>query len=172
MSIILPYKGILPTIDDTAFVASSAAVTGDVTIGAQSTAWFNAAIRGDVNTVRIGSRTNIQDGAVVHVSRYDGGETVIGDGITIGHLALIHACELQDDCFVGMKACVMDNAIVETGAMVAAGALVTPGKIIKSGELWMGSPARYVRPISDDERQEIAANAQNYVDLGQQYKSE
>lgn len=167
-----PYKNILPTIAGDSFVAPSADITGDVIIGSECSLWFNVAIRGDVNFIRIGNRVNIQDGSVVHVSRYDGGDTIIGNDITIGHMALIHACELQDGCFIGMKAMVMDRAVVEAGAMVAAGSLVPPGKIVKAGQLWMGSPARYVRDLTEDDYAEMKANCQNYVDLGNQYRKE
>lgn len=170
--IIMPYKGIVPKISKTAFIAPGATVTGDVEIGDKSSVWFNCTVRSDVNFIRIGNRTNIQDGTVIHVSRHDNGETLIGDNITIGHMALIHACTLEDDCFVGMKACVMDHVIVESGAMVAAGALVTAGKVVKSGELWMGAPAKFVRTISSDEKAEIAANAQNYEDQSRLYLKE
>ncbi len=167
-----PYTNTLPQISSETFIAPSADIIGDVEIGSQSGIWFNTTIRGDVSTIRIGDRVNIQDGSVVHVSRYDGGQTIIGNDITIGHMALIHACELQDGCFIGMKAMVMDHAVVEAGAMVAAGSLVPPGKVVKSGQLWMGSPARYTRDLTDDDRAEMVANCQNYVDLAAQYRKD
>src|SRR5690606_27614238 len=123
---------------------------GDVTVGAETGIWFGCVLRGDVDRIRIGARTNIQDGTVVHVSHRDG-PTVIGDEVTVGHLALLHACTLEDRSFVGMKACVMDGAVVESGAMVAAGALVTPGKRVPSGQLWAGSPARPMRDLTEAE---------------------
>ncbi|MBL4613247.1 MAG: gamma carbonic anhydrase family protein, partial [Magnetovibrio sp.] len=116
MAILLPHHGVSPKIDDAAFVAQTAVVTGDVEIGADSGIWYGCVMRGDVNCIRIGQGVNIQDGTVVHVSRPFA--TVIGDRVTIGHMALIHACTLEPDSFVGMKACVMDGAVVETGALV------------------------------------------------------
>lgn len=137
-SVILPFKNILPRIAAGVFVAPTAAVIGDVEIGEDSSIWFGCTVRGDVNNVVIGKRTNIQDGTVIHVSNSLQG-TYIGDDVTVGHMALLHACTIEDGAFVGMKACVMDGAVVEAGAMVAAGALVTPGKRVPKGQLWAGS---------------------------------
>src|SRR5579872_4659787 len=141
MPLILPYKGeynpkgISPTISPQAFVAPGAAVVGDVQIGADSGIWFGCVVRGDVNIVRIGRRTNVQDGTVIHVTRRTG-PTIIGDGVTIGHSALLHACTLHDHCFVGMRATIMDGAVVESGGWLAAGALLTPNKRVPRGQLW------------------------------------
>lgn len=165
---ILAYRGILPNIADSAFVAPGAFVIGDVAIGAGSNIWFGCVIRGDVNIVRIGERTNLQDGTVIHVSRKRCG-THIGNDITVGHMALLHACTLEDGCFIGMRATIMDESIVEEGAMVAAGALVTPGKRVGRNELWAGVPARRVREMSADERAEIAETAPHYVRLAGHY---
>ncbi|MBM3566303.1 MAG: gamma carbonic anhydrase family protein [Alphaproteobacteria bacterium] len=171
-ALILPYKGILPKIDKTCFLAPTAAVMGDVEIGAETGVWFAVTIRGDMNVIRIGRRVNIQDGTVVHVDSRKYG-TFIGDNVTIGHGAIIHACTLESDSFVGMQACVMDGAVVERGAMVAAGALVPPGKIVKAGQLWAGSPARFVRQCGEKENMmiervppEYRALAQRYLDAG------
>ncbi|KAF1852281.1 hypothetical protein Lal_00013677 [Lupinus albus] len=142
------FNGILPTVDPTAFIAETAAVIGDVAIGANSSIWYGCTVRGDVNEIRIGARTNIQDGTVIHVAS-EGQGTYIGDDITVGHMALLHACTLEDGCFIGMKACILDGAYVESRAMVAAGALVTPGKRVTSGFLWAGSPARPVRELTE-----------------------
>lgn len=166
--IILPYKGKLPKIHPSAFIAPGAVVIGDVEIGAETNVWFGCVIRGDVNTIRIGSRTNIQDGTVVHVT-HKTAPTVIGSDITIGHKAIIHGCTLQDGSFVGMGATVMDAAVVETGGMLAAGALLTPNKRIKGGELWAGSPAKYFRDMSREESEFIYISAKHYVELGQNY---
>lgn len=165
-----PYNGIRPRIDASAYVAPTAVILGDVTIGAHSSIWHHVTIRGDVNTIRIGSGTNIQDGTVVHVSRTPSGQTVIGNNITIGHQALIHACELQDDCFIGMKACIMDGAVVESFAMVAAGSLVTPNKIVRRNELWMGSPARCVRTLTDADLAHMKENAAEYRMVAANYQ--
>lgn len=158
----------MPKIHSAAFIAPGAVVIGDVEIGAETNVWFGCVIRGDVNTIRIGARTNIQDGTVVHVTRKTG-PTVIGSGITIGHSALLHACTLEDNCFVGMRATVMDGAVVESGAMLAAGALVTPGKRIPTGQLWAGSPAKYFRAMTEEEKAYISISAKHYVELAKEY---
>ena len=166
---LLPFKGIMPLLAKDVYLASSAVIIGDVAIGAESSIWHHVTIRGDVNYIRIGARTNIQDGCVVHVNRVKGGHTIIGDDITIGHMALIHACELQDKSFVGMKACVMDGAVIESFGMLAAGALLSPGKIIRSRELWMGTPAKFVRHLTDGDLQRMAENSEEYRVLAKEY---
>lgn len=168
-AIILPYLGIHPTIHPDAFIAPGAVVIGDVHIGKDTNVWFGCVIRGDVNTIRIGERTNIQDGTVVHVTR-ETGPTVIGSGITIGHKALIHAATLEDHCFVGMGATLLDHAVVETGGFLAAGALLTPGKHVPTGQMWAGNPAKYFRDLKPEEVEFISISAQNYVDLAMDYK--
>ena len=158
----------MPTIADDAFIAPNAVIIGDVHIGSKSNVWFGCTIRGDVNHIRIGERTNIQDGTVIHVTRKVG-PTIIGSGITIGHSALLHACTLEDDCFVGMGATVMDDAVIESNGMLAAGALLTPRKRIESGQLWAGNPASYFRDLKPAEADFIPVSAQNYVELGAEY---
>ena len=169
-AIVRPYKGVIPRIAAGAFIAATAVVVGDVVIGRGSSRWYGTVVRGDVNEVRIGAGTNIQDGTVVHVSSTLQG-TFIGDDITIGHMALLHACTLEDGCFIGMKACVMDGAVVEGGAMVAAGALVPPGKCVPRGELWAGVPAKFMRALTGDEQAYIPHSASHYADLAQTYLS-
>lgn len=169
--IILPYKGVRPAIADGAFIAPNAAVIGDVVIGTGTGIWFGCTIRGDVHEIRIGENTNVQDGTVVHVTRGKSG-TYIGANITIGHNAVIHACRLEDGCFVGMSATVMDGVVVESGGMVAAGALVTPGKRVKKGELWAGSPARFLRHLSQEELDFFPVSAAHYADLAREYLQE
>lgn len=166
--ILLPHKEIQPRIAENVFVAPTATVIGDVEIGTDSNVWFGCVLRGDVNEIRIGERTNIQDGTIVHVSRETYG-TYIGSDITIGHMALIHACTLEDGCFIGMHATVMDGCVVESGAMVAAGALVTPGKKVTRHQLWAGSPAKPVRELSEADRTRMAATAPHYVSLAREY---
>ncbi len=168
--LILPYEAAFPKISPDAFIAQNAVIIGDVEIGSQSGIWYGCVIRGDVNEIRIGERTNIQDGTVLHVSG-NGQGTYLGNGITVGHMALVHACTVEDDAFIGMKACVMDGCYIESGAMVAAGALVTPGKRVKSGELWAGSPARYKRHLTEDDKKTAIYIVEHYVELGQQYAS-
>ncbi|MES1152270.1 MAG: gamma carbonic anhydrase family protein, partial [Dongia sp.] len=142
-------------------------------IGPGASIWYGCVLRGDANSIRVGARTNIQDGTVIHVNSDREGavatKTVIGDDVTVGHMALIHACTLEDKSFVGMKACIMDGVVVEGGAMVAAGALVTPGKRVKRGEVWAGSPAKLMRPVSEKEASYLAHAAEHYVELAQTY---
>lgn len=162
------YKDILPRLDPKVWLAPGAHVIGDVDIGAQANIWYNCVIRGDVNDIKIGARTNIQDGTVIHVSSTLQG-TYIGADVTVGHMALLHACTVEDAAFIGMKACVMDGAYVESGAMVAAGALVTPGKRVPSGQLWAGSPARFMRELTAEEKAYIPYSAKHYVELAARY---
>lgn len=168
-AIIRPYRNVLPKIDPTAFVAETATVIGDIEIGPESSIWYGCVLRADVNDIRIGARTNIQDGTVIHVSRGVQG-TYIGDGITVGHMALLHACTLESGCFIGMKACIMDRAVVESGAMVAAGALVTPGKRVKAGWLWAGSPARPIRELTQEDVASFTVSSRHYADLAMEYR--
>jgi gamma-carbonic anhydrase len=176
--LILPYRNILPRIDPTAFVAPNAVVIGDVEIGPYANIWFNCVIRGDDAAIRIGAGANIQDGTVVHVTceEFPGGvgervECVIGEGVAIGHMALLHACRLEPGAFVGMKACVMDRAVVEGGAMVAAGAVVTPRKRVPAGELWAGTPARFSRAIKPEELAYMRWVGEHYRALAEEYRS-
>lgn len=167
--LILPFKGTSPTIADDCFIAPNATIIGDVVIGAGTSVWFGCVIRGDVHEIRIGERTNIQDGTIVHVT---GGKlgTYIGSDITIGHGAVLHACTLEDGCFIGMGAVVLDGAVIETGAMVAAGAVVTPGKRVTAGELWSGNPAKLMRPLKEAEIAFFPKSAANYRTLGDTYR--
>jgi carbonic anhydrase/acetyltransferase-like protein (isoleucine patch superfamily) len=167
-ALILPYKGIRPTIAADAFIAQNAVIIGDVVIGAQSGIWYGCVVRGDVHRIRIGARTNIQDGTVVHVTR-ERFACTIGSNVTVGHAAILHGCTLEDDSFVGMGATVMDGALVESGGMLAAGALLTPGKVVRKGELWAGSPAKFMRPLSEAEQANFAASAAHYAELGWDY---
>ncbi len=166
--LILPYKGTTPTIGKDVFIAPNATVIGNVTIGDRSNIWFNVLIRGDDHWIKIGERTNIQDGTVVHLS-IDVAPTFIGSDITIGHGAIIHGCTLQDRCMVGIGAIVLDGAIVETGAIVAAGAVVSPGKRVPSGEMWAGCPAKKAREVRPEEFAYIDQNAVHYCGLAGEY---
>lgn len=166
---IINYKNKTPTINSNAFIAAGVVLAGDVTIGANSSVWFNSVLRGDVAPITVGCNTNIQDGTVIHTSRFDG-PTHIGDNITIGHMALIHGCTLKSNCFIGMHATVMDKAIVEEWAFVAAGALITPGKVIGAYELWAGSPAKFIRRVSEQEIEFFKDNVDNYKKLANDYR--
>lgn len=165
---LIPYKGAMPRIGKDVFIAEGVPLIGDVEIGDEASIWFGCVVRGDVNNIKIGARTNIQDGTVIHVSSTLQG-TYIGNDVTVGHMALLHACTIEDAAFIGMKACVMDGAYVETGAMVAAGALVTPGKRVLSGQLWGGSPARYMRDLTEDEKKYIPHSAVHYRGIAREY---
>ncbi|MEM8798754.1 MAG: gamma carbonic anhydrase family protein [Pseudomonadota bacterium] len=142
--------GKTPRIADDVLIAPGARVIGNVEIGARSSIWFNCVVRGDVNMIRIGEGTNIQDGSVIHVTRKTHG-TFIGSGVLVGHMVMLHGCELADHSFVGMGAMVMDGACIETDGMLAAGSLLTPGKVIPSRELWAGRPAKYFKTLSDQD---------------------
>ena len=175
--LVLPFGNLVPKIAGDAFIAANATVIGDVEIGALSGIWFGCVVRGDGNSIRIGERTNIQDGTVIHVNaERDGGRgavgwrTTIGSDITVGHMALLHACTLEDGAFVGMKAVVMDGCVVEGQGMVAAGALLTPGKRVRKGELWAGSPARLMRQMSAAEFEYLTYSARHYVELAAAYR--
>lgn len=175
--IILPFEGIHPKIHPSALIMPGAVVIGDVEIGEDSNIWPGCVIRGDINIIRIGKRTNIQDGTVIHVTRRDlasqgKGMTMIGDDVTVGHQAVLHACTLEDASFVGMGATVIDGVIVQTGAMVAAGAMVTYGKVIPAGEIWAGNPAKLLRPMKQSEKDYILQSAQNYVNDAKVYKAQ
>ncbi|WP_421781410.1 gamma carbonic anhydrase family protein [Kiloniella litopenaei] len=177
--IIKSYRGITPKLSKDAFIAENAVIIGDVEIGAGTSIWYNCVLRGDVNSITIGENTNIQDGTIIHVNhdrtgsnyRKTGGgiPTRIGSGVTVGHMALLHACEIEDDAFIGMRSVVMDKAIVKTNAMVAAGALVTPGKVVPTGELWSGAPAKKFRDLKPAELDEIKYSAMNYKKLSESY---
>jgi carbonic anhydrase/acetyltransferase-like protein (isoleucine patch superfamily) len=171
--VILPYRNILPRIHPTAFVAPGVVIAGDVEIGAHANIWFNVVIRGDDAPVRIGARANIQDGCVLHVT-FDGAERIpciVGDDVAVGHLALLHGCRLEPGAFVGMRATVMDRAIVESSAMVAAGALVAPRKVVKAGELWSGAPARLARQLKPEELDYMRWVPRHYAELAEEYKA-
>lgn len=168
--IILPYKGVRPEIHPSAFVAPGASVMGDVVIGEDSNIWFGCVLRGDVDMIRVGKRSNIQDGTVVHLSH--GAPTIIGDDVTVGHGAILHGCTLEDKSFIGMGSTLLDGSVVESGAMLGAGALLTQGKRVPSGQLWGGSPARYLRDLRPGEIENFAPHAWKYVELGREYKLE
>ena len=170
-----PYLGKLPELGPRVYVDPAAAVIGDVVLAEDVSIWPMTVVRGDVNFVRIGARTNIQDGSVVHVShdgphsRLGGFATVIGADCTIGHKAVIHACTIENEVLIGMGAIVMDGAVVKKHAFVGAGALVSPGKVVGEGELWMGNPAKFVRRLSEEQIEGIRYSAQHYVRMKDRY---
>ncbi len=171
MAIIRPYKNITPKIHDSCFIAENAFINGDVEIEEGASIWYNCVVRGDVNYIRIGKNTNVQDGTIIHVASEKLGDlpTIIGDNITIGHMALIHACTIEDEAFVGMKACMLDGSRIEARGMLAAGAILTPGKVVKSKELWAGTPAKFMRKLTDQDLETMAWNTKHYTILANSY---
>ena len=159
-----PFEGIVPQVDPQAWVAPTAAVIGNVTIGPDSNIWYHCVLRGDSNFIRIGARTNIQDGTIIHVNS-GSFPTMIGDDVTVGHAAIIHACTLKDRAFVGMGATVLDGAVVEEGGVLAAGSVLPPGKRVPPLELWMGNPAKLVRVLTPEQRAGFDTTAPHYVEL-------
>ena len=171
-----PYEGREPRIHATAHVDEAAVVIGDVELAADASLWPMVVARGDVNYIRIGERSNVQDGTVIHVAHagpYNtaGHPTLIGADVTIGHNATVHACTVGDACLIGMGAIVMDGAVIEPEVIVAAGALVAPGKTLESGHLYAGSPARRVRALNDRERDQLYYSAAHYVKLKNRHRS-
>ena len=167
---ILSFAGKSPRIHPTAFVAPGARLIGDIEIEPEASIWYNCVLRGDVNKIRIGARTNVQDGSVIHVdSPHPGHEaghaTIIGEDVLIGHLAMVHGCVLHDRAFVGLGAIVMDGCEIESEAMLAAGAMLTPGRRIPSGQLWAGRPAKYVRDLSGEDLAGMRMGVEHYVML-------
>jgi gamma-carbonic anhydrase len=168
--LILPFRNHTPQIAPDAWIADTAALIGDVKVGPRANIWFGCVLRGDITAIHVGANTNIQDGTIVHVAT-NKPPTAIGANVTIGHMALIHACTLEDASFVGMKACILDGAVVETGAWVAAGAVVTPGKVVKRGQLWAGTPARYLRDVTAEEARYIEELPDRYYQLAMEYRT-
>ncbi len=166
---ILPYRGILPRLDASVFVAEGARIVGDVEIGLDSSVWFNAVIRGDVHRVRIGQRTNVQDNAVLHVT-HERFPLTIGNEVTIGHAAVLHGCTIEDRCLIGMGVIVLDGASVGAESMVAAGSLVLEGFTVPPGMLVAGVPAGVKRPLTADERRSLVESALNYVEYVSSYR--
>ncbi|URX63802.1 gamma carbonic anhydrase family protein [Luteibacter anthropi] len=171
---IRPFRGILPRLGARVYVDPASTVIGDVELGDDVSIWPGAVARGDVHHIRIGARSNLQDGAVIHVTHdgpYTPGgfPTLIGEDVTIGHGAVIHACTIEDACLIGMHATVLDGAVVKKHAFVAAGALVPPGKVVGERELWVGNPAKMVRVLSDKQVEQLYYSAANYVRLKDEY---
>ncbi len=166
---IVSYRGITPKIHPSVFIADGVHIIGDVVIGKDSSVWYNTVIRGDVNYIRIGERTNIQDNTVIHVTNKKF-PTHIGSNVTIGHNAVIHACTINDYCLIGMGAIILDDAKVGPYSLIAAGAVVTMGSVIPEGMLAAGVPAKIIRPLTVEERQSLVQSAQNYIDYVATYR--
>ncbi|WP_217875417.1 gamma carbonic anhydrase family protein [Pseudoalteromonas shioyasakiensis] len=171
------YKGITPTYDNSVYIDESSVLVGDITLGKDSSVWPLVAARGDVNYIRIGERTNIQDGSVLHLTRAsksnpDGYPLIIGDDVTVGHKVMLHGCQLGNRILVGMGAIVMDNAIVDDDVIIGGGSLVPPNKRLESGYLYVGSPVKQARPLTEQERAFLKISADNYVQLKNEYLAE
>jgi gamma-carbonic anhydrase len=172
--VIRSFQGKQPRIDASAFVAETAVVIGDVEMGPQSSIWYNCVARGDVNFIRIGARSNVQDLSMLHVTHRKhaddpGAPLIIGDDVTIGHSVTLHGCTLENGCFIGMQAIIMDKAVVGEGALVGARSLVTEGTLIPPHTLWVGAPARFKRDLTPDEIARLKKSAGNYVQYALQY---
>ena len=159
---LLPVNGLAPQLGPDCFVAENATIVGDVVLGARCTVWFAAVVRGDVNSIRIGEQTNVQDGAVLHCT-YQRAALTIGSRVSIGHRAIVHGCTVADDVLIGMGAIVMDHAVVGAGCVIAAGAVVLENTICEPGYLYAGVPARRIKPVTDEQRATIQRTAENYV---------
>ncbi len=164
------FQGITPTIPESCFIEETAVVIGDVVMGENSSAWFHAVIRGDVNHIRIGHRTNVQDLCMLHVT-HDTHPLIIGDDVTIGHHVVLHGCTVKDRVLVGMGAIIMDGAVIGEDSVIGAGALVTERTIVPPKSLVLGSPAKIKRPVREEELTWIRESAQNYVRYARQYMS-
>ncbi len=162
MPLILPVKNIFPTIPENCWIAENATIVGNVVLGNNCSVWFNTVIRGDVNSIKIGARTNIQDGAIIHCT-YEKAATTIGNDVSIGHNALVHGCIVKDHVLIGMGAIVMDNAILEEFTIIAAGSVVLENSVCESGFLYAGTPAKKIKPITDDQRALLNKLPTNYM---------
>jgi len=175
MSNIRSFEEYTPQIDDTAFIDDSAVVTGNVIIGADSSVWPCCSIRGDIHEIRIGARSNIQDGSVLHVTHDSefapgGNGLYVGDDVTVGHNVTLHACTVEDLCLIGMGSIILDGAVIQSGAMVGAGSLVSPNKVLEGGYMWLGSPARQARELTDREKAFLEYSARHYAELKNRHR--
>lgn len=170
MSLLLPVNGIFPKMGTDCFIAPNATIVGDVEMGNQCSVWFNAVLRGDVNSIRIGNKVNVQDGAVIHCT-FEKTKTLIGNNVSIGHNAIVHGCVIEDDVLIGMGAIVMDNARIGSNSIIAAGAVVLENSIVEPGSIYAGVPAKKVKDISKDKISgEINRIAENYIQYSSWFK--
>ena len=177
MSTLRSYKGIYPEIDESAYIDESAVLVGDIIIAKDASVWPLVAARGDVNYIRIGERSNIQDGSILHVthrskSNPDGFPLIIGDDVTVGHKVMLHGCTIKNRVLIGMASIVLDGSVIEDDVMIGAGSLVPPNKILESGYLYVGSPVKQARPLKEYERAFLKQSAKNYVQNKNEYLSE
>jgi carbonic anhydrase/acetyltransferase-like protein (isoleucine patch superfamily) len=171
LGLVLPHRGVLPVIPDSSYIAPTGVVIGDVVLGERTSVWFGAVVRGDVHFIRVGDETNIQDGAIVHVTK-DRFSTRIGRRITIGHGAIVHGCVIEDLCLIGMGARVLDGAVIPCGSIVAAGAVVLEGGRFPERSLIAGVPARARRTLTGEEVARLEESADHYVEYSQIYVEE
>ena len=169
MAIIKSVRGFSPIIGNNCFLAENATVVGEVILGDDCTVWFNAVVRGDVNTIKIGNKCNIQDGAVIHCT-YQKTKTIIGNNVSIAHNAVVHGCTVQDNVLIGMGAIIMDDAIIGTNSVIAAGAVVLPGTVVEPGSVYAGMPAKRIKDITDELRKVIQRTAENYPMYAEWFK--
>lgn len=167
---ISPFEGKTPNISDSSYIAPGVVIIGDVTIEDEASIWFQSVIRGDINSIKIGKQTNIQDGCLLHVTKRN--TLTVGSRVTVGHGAILHGCDIGEDCLVAMGAIVLDGAIVEAGCLVGAGAVVPPGMLVKSGSLVLGSPAKVIRQLTPDDKERISHAWMNYIDYAARFKAE
>lgn len=170
MKNIRSFEDYIPQLADSVFVDESAVVTGNVSIGEDSSIWPCCSVRGDIHSISIGARSNIQDGSILHVthdSEYapGGNKLTVGDDVTVGHNVVLHACTVEDLCLIGMGSIVLDGAVVQSGAMVGAGSLVPPNKVLEGGYMWLGSPVKKIRELTDNEKAFLEYSARHYVKL-------
>ncbi len=165
-----------PKIHASAYIDEQACVIGEVSIGENSSLWPMAVARGDVNSIKIGKNSNIQDGSILHVTHKgeysNGAALIIGDNVTVGHGVLLHGCTIGNNCLIGMGAIVMDNCVIEDYVMIAAGAVVPPNKRIKTGELWLGNPAKKVRNLNAQQKKQLEYSASHYAQIAKRYRQQ
>lgn len=169
MALIKSVRGIHPVFGENCWYADNATIVGEVTMGRDCTVWFNAVIRGDVNSITIGDRSNIQDGAVIHCT-YKRTKTIIGNYVSIAHNAIVHGCTIEDNVLIGMGAIVMDGAVIGTGSIVAAGAIVTQNTIVPPSSIYAGNPAKFLKAVSPEQAEVFARTANNYVMYAEWFK--
>jgi carbonic anhydrase/acetyltransferase-like protein (isoleucine patch superfamily) len=167
--VIHAYRGVVPKVHASAWIAGSADVIGDVELGEEVSVWFTTVVRGDVNFIRVGRGTNLQDGTIVHVNR-NGTPTILEEYVTVGHAARLHGCHIKSNCLVGIGAIVLDGAVLEEECIVASGAVVSPGTVVPKGSLLMGAPARVKRSVTDKDLDLIYRSAKSYISLAAEYK--
>lgn len=171
MALIKSVRGVQPQFGKDCYLAENATVVGEVKMGDHCSVWFNAVVRGDVNSITIGHNTNIQDGAVIHCT-YQKARTTIGNNVSIAHNAIVHGCTLEDNVLIGMGAIVMDDAVVQTGAIVAAGAVVLAGTVVEAGHIYAGAPAKKIKPVGEEMKEIFARTANNYVMYSKWFQEE